>query len=73
MGNTINYTFIAFDLEGYIPSCTYDYVAVSYSWGKCQNVNLYNIRLLTIVFAYLQKLVYGVTLDYILYACIFFV
>ncbi|KAK3572019.1 hypothetical protein QTP86_022249 [Hemibagrus guttatus] len=26
MGNTINYTFTAFDFEGFIPSCIYDYV-----------------------------------------------
>lgn len=32
MGNTVNYTFTAFNLEGPFPSCLYDYVQVCLSW-----------------------------------------
>lgn len=32
MGNTINYTFTAFNLEGFLPGCIFDYLEVSLSW-----------------------------------------
>ncbi|KAI4871253.1 hypothetical protein NFI96_019773 [Prochilodus magdalenae] len=44
MGNTINYTFTAFDLESVSAICAYDYVAVRiyYSLQFIKNFNLYD-------------------------------